>query len=182
MLDVKSAVRRLITQQLTAGCFTSIIVNPADLSGRKLGPVEQDRRPYHGISLRMRPNRLGCIRILVLIPLFCERCWDIRPSGRAARLRLTSVLAVGCSTGCAVRVCGVSSAAPRKLQPLRLNLYAGFWDFCWPQLFMGLALGLLFVPLTTITMDPLPQEKAKGTMVGSKRAEARIPNPGEGIL
>jgi MFS transporter, DHA2 family, multidrug resistance protein len=39
-----------------------------------------------------------------------------------------------------------------------LNLNAGFWDFCWPQLFMGLSLGLLFVPLTTITMDPIPNE------------------------
>ena len=44
------------------------------------------------------------------------------------------------------------------IQLSRLNLNAGFWDFCWPQLFMGLALGLLFVPLTTITMDPIPNE------------------------
>jgi MFS transporter, DHA2 family, multidrug resistance protein len=40
----------------------------------------------------------------------------------------------------------------------RLNLHAGFWDFCWPQFYMGLALGLLFVPLTTISMDPIPKE------------------------
>ena len=40
----------------------------------------------------------------------------------------------------------------------RLNMNAGFWQFCWPQLFMGLALGMLFVPLTTVTMDPISNE------------------------
>ncbi|HUL14851.1 MAG TPA: DHA2 family efflux MFS transporter permease subunit [Terriglobales bacterium] len=40
----------------------------------------------------------------------------------------------------------------------RLNLNAGYWDFFWPQFIMGLALGFLFVPLTTISMDPIPKE------------------------
>jgi MFS transporter, DHA2 family, multidrug resistance protein len=40
----------------------------------------------------------------------------------------------------------------------RLNLNAGYWDYFWPQFIMGLALGLLFVPLTTISMDPIPKE------------------------
>jgi MFS transporter, DHA2 family, multidrug resistance protein len=39
-----------------------------------------------------------------------------------------------------------------------LNLNAGFWDYCWPQLEMGLALGLLFVPLTTTSMAPISKE------------------------
>lgn len=37
-----------------------------------------------------------------------------------------------------------------------LNLQAGYWDFFWPQLFQGLALSLLFVPLTTLTMEGIP--------------------------
>jgi DHA2 family multidrug resistance protein len=41
----------------------------------------------------------------------------------------------------------------------RLSLDAGYWNFFWPQLFMGLSLGCLFVPLTTVTMDPVPKEK-----------------------
>ena len=41
----------------------------------------------------------------------------------------------------------------------RLNLEAGFWDWFWPQIVMGVALGLIFVPLTTVTMDPIPNEK-----------------------
>lgn len=40
----------------------------------------------------------------------------------------------------------------------RLNLNAGFWDFCWPQFYMGLSLGLLFVPLTTVSMAPIRKE------------------------
>ena len=34
-----------------------------------------------------------------------------------------------------------------------LNLDAGYWDFFWPQFVQGLALSLLFVPLTTLTLD-----------------------------
>jgi DHA2 family multidrug resistance protein len=39
-----------------------------------------------------------------------------------------------------------------------LNLKAGYWDFFWPQLIQGAGFALLFVPLTTITMDPIPNE------------------------
>ncbi len=35
----------------------------------------------------------------------------------------------------------------------RLNLEVGYWDLFWPQFFQGVAFGLLFVPLTTVTMD-----------------------------
>jgi DHA2 family multidrug resistance protein len=41
----------------------------------------------------------------------------------------------------------------------RLNLNAGYWDFFWPQFFQGVALSLMFVPLTTITMDHIPREE-----------------------
>ena len=40
-----------------------------------------------------------------------------------------------------------------------LNLNAGYWDFFWPQFVQGIALALLFVPLTTITMDAIPREQ-----------------------
>jgi DHA2 family multidrug resistance protein len=40
----------------------------------------------------------------------------------------------------------------------QLNLDAGYWDIFWPQFVQGISLGLLFVPLTTITMDPIPRE------------------------
>jgi DHA2 family multidrug resistance protein len=41
----------------------------------------------------------------------------------------------------------------------QLNLSAGYWDIFWPQFFQGLGLSMLFVPLTTISMDPIPRER-----------------------
>ncbi len=41
----------------------------------------------------------------------------------------------------------------------RLNLSAGYWDFFWPQVIQGMAMSMLFVPLTTIAMDAIPREK-----------------------
>jgi DHA2 family multidrug resistance protein len=39
-----------------------------------------------------------------------------------------------------------------------LNLDAGYWDFFWPQVIQGFAMGMLFVPLTTVTMDAISRE------------------------
>jgi DHA2 family multidrug resistance protein len=40
-----------------------------------------------------------------------------------------------------------------------LNLNAGYLDIFWPQFFQGLGLSMVFVPLTTISMDPIPKER-----------------------
>jgi DHA2 family multidrug resistance protein len=40
-----------------------------------------------------------------------------------------------------------------------LNLDAGFWDVFMPLFVQGIAMGLMFVPLTTVTFDPI--EKAR---------------------
>jgi len=40
-----------------------------------------------------------------------------------------------------------------------LNLQAGYWDIFWPQLTQGVGMSLLFVPLTTVSMDPIPRER-----------------------
>jgi DHA2 family multidrug resistance protein len=40
-----------------------------------------------------------------------------------------------------------------------LNLQAGYWDIFWPQLIQGAGMSLLFVPLTTVSMDPIPRER-----------------------
>jgi len=53
---------------------------------------------------------------------------------------------------------GMIVCALTLFQFSRLNLSAGYWDFFWPQFEMGLALGLVFVPLTTISMSPIPKE------------------------
>jgi MFS transporter, DHA2 family, multidrug resistance protein len=53
---------------------------------------------------------------------------------------------------------GMVVCASTLWQFSRLNLQAGYWDFFWPQFEMGLSLGLVFVPLTTISMSPIPKE------------------------
>ena len=40
-----------------------------------------------------------------------------------------------------------------------LNLNAGYWDFFWPQFIQGISMSMLFVPMTTITMDAIPREE-----------------------
>ena len=37
-----------------------------------------------------------------------------------------------------------------------LDLDVGYWNFFWPLIIQGAAMGFLFVPLTTITNDPIP--------------------------
>jgi hypothetical protein len=40
-----------------------------------------------------------------------------------------------------------------------LNLDAGPWNFFWPQIVMEAGLSFMFVPLATITVDPIRQEE-----------------------
>ena len=54
---------------------------------------------------------------------------------------------------------GLVSGAVTLIWLGQLNLNAGYWDVFWPQFFQGLGLSALFVPLTTISMDPIPRER-----------------------
>jgi len=40
-----------------------------------------------------------------------------------------------------------------------INLQVGYWDIFWPQFFQGMAMGLVFVPLTTVTMSMIRREE-----------------------
>ena len=55
-------------------------------------------------------------------------------------------------------VVGLSVAGITLFMFSRLDLNAGYWDIFWPQLLQGLSLGLVWVPLTTTTMDSIPKE------------------------
>jgi DHA2 family multidrug resistance protein len=55
--------------------------------------------------------------------------------------------------------CGLIGAAWSLYTLSKLNLNAGYWDIFWPQFIQGASLALLFVPLTTATMDPIPKEE-----------------------
>ncbi len=54
---------------------------------------------------------------------------------------------------------GIIGASFTLFQLSWLNLNTGYWNVFWPQFIQGLALALLFVPLTTATMDPIPKEQ-----------------------
>jgi DHA2 family multidrug resistance protein len=41
----------------------------------------------------------------------------------------------------------------------RLNLNAGYWDIFWPQIFQGVALSFLFIPLMALSMGGIAKEK-----------------------
>jgi DHA2 family multidrug resistance protein len=43
-----------------------------------------------------------------------------------------------------------------------LNAFAGYWDVFWPRALQGLALGFIFVPLTTATLANVPNAKMSG--------------------
>jgi DHA2 family multidrug resistance protein len=54
---------------------------------------------------------------------------------------------------------GLVLAGLTMLRFSHLSLSAGYWDFFWPQFVQGLSLGMMFVPLTTISMGLIPKEQ-----------------------
>ncbi|MCU1275944.1 MAG: drug resistance transporter, EmrB/QacA subfamily [Bryobacterales bacterium] len=54
---------------------------------------------------------------------------------------------------------GLIGGALSLMKLAHLNLDAGYWDLFWPQFFQGISIAMLFVPLTTITMDPIPKQE-----------------------
>ena len=55
--------------------------------------------------------------------------------------------------------CGLLIGGVTLIWLSELNLQAGYWDIFWPQLIQGVGMSLLFVPLTTVSMDPIPRER-----------------------
>jgi len=56
-------------------------------------------------------------------------------------------------------VLGLTGAALTLFQLSWLNLNAGYWDIFWLQILQGVSLSMVFTPLTTTTMDPVPKEE-----------------------
>jgi MFS transporter, DHA2 family, multidrug resistance protein len=130
--------------------------------------VFRDRTYSTGVFLM---TTLGFVLFgsLVLLPILLQTLFGY-PSLQAG----IALAPRGIGSFIAMPVIGIILArfGPRKLLPLglaggaftlwwfgQLNLNAGYWDFFWPQFIQGISLALLFVPLTTITMDPIPREE-----------------------
>src|SRR3989454_25418 len=54
---------------------------------------------------------------------------------------------------------GLLFSATAMYRLSHLSLDVGFWNFWWPLMLQGAALGLVFVPLTTVTNGPIPRER-----------------------
>jgi MFS transporter, DHA2 family, multidrug resistance protein len=129
--------------------------------------VFKDRTYSTGVFL-MSMLGVGLYGTTVLIPLILQTLLGY-PSLRAG----IAMAPRGLGSFIAMPIVGLilTKFDPRKLLALGLficaltlfqfsglNRNAGYWDFFWPQLEMGLSLGLVFVPLTTITMSNIPTE------------------------
>jgi DHA2 family multidrug resistance protein len=83
------------------------------------------------------PRGLATMALMPLAGFLIGRRWDMR-----------AMLFVGML----VSAVGVYSFS-------LLDLSAGPWNFVWPQILMGAGLSFTFVPLATITVDPIPSEE-----------------------
>ncbi len=54
---------------------------------------------------------------------------------------------------------GLLLTAAAMFQVSFFSLDVGFWDFAWPLVLQGTGLGLIFVPLTTVSNDEVPRER-----------------------
>jgi DHA2 family multidrug resistance protein len=106
---------------------------------------------------------------LVLIPIFLQTLL-----GYPALQAGIAMFPRGLGSFVAMPIVGVIMARfdPRKLLALGLlggaftlfqlsglSLDAGYWEIFWPQFIQGASMALVFVPLTTATMDPIAKEE-----------------------
>ncbi len=130
--------------------------------------VFRDRTYSAGVSLM---TMLGFVLYgsMVLIPIFLQTLL-----GYPALEAGIAMFPRGLGSFVAMPIVGAIMARfdPRKLLALglvgasftlwqlsQLSLDAGYWEIFWPQFIQGLSLALLFVPLTTATMDPIAKEE-----------------------
>ena len=56
-------------------------------------------------------------------------------------------------------VCGILLGSFAMWRLSHLNMEVGYWNFFWALIWQGIGMGLIFIPLTTITNDPIPVER-----------------------
>ena len=106
---------------------------------------------------------------LVLLPLMLQTLFGYSSyqAGQAMVPRgvgsLVMMPVVGMLTGMVdprrLLVVGLAVAGGTLLWLGQMSLASGYWDIFWPQLLQGCALALLFVPLTTVSMATISQER-----------------------
>ena len=112
--------------------------------------------------------RLRAVRQHVVLPIWLQTLLGypamttgltMAPRGIGSMLGMPLIgMTVGRFDPRKILAVGLFLGALSTWQLAQLNLNAGYWDLFWPQLIQGFGLGMVFVPLTTISMDPVPRE------------------------
>lgn len=92
--------------------------------------------PAYNAGLALSPRGIGSLLMMPLIGYLTSKIDPRR------------ILAVGLMLG-----------AFTMFQLSRLNLNTGYWDIFWPQVFQGVALACLFIPLMALSMSGITKEK-----------------------
>jgi DHA2 family multidrug resistance protein len=106
---------------------------------------------------------------LVLLPLFLQTVLGysaieagiaMAPRGLGSFIAMPAVGFLTAKVDPRKLLCiGLLGGAFTLFQLGSINLQAGYWNIFWPQFFQGLSMGLIFVPLTTITMSLIAREE-----------------------
>jgi DHA2 family multidrug resistance protein len=130
--------------------------------------VLKDRTYATGVALM---TILGFVLFgsLVMLPLFLQTVlgyssYDagiaMAPRGFGAFLAMPLVgYLIGKLDPRKMVIGGLAIAGATLFMLSSINLQAGYWDIFWPQFIQGMSMGLLFVPLSTISMNYIPREK-----------------------
>ena len=120
----------------------------------------------------------GLFGLSLILPLYMQQLlhWDAWQTGVAllpgALATAVSMLVVGRLSGRVdARILMASGLAIFGLSTWAMSYltqYAGFWDIFWPRAWQGFCLGLLFVPLSVVTISALRRDQiANATGIGT---------------
>jgi MFS transporter, DHA2 family, multidrug resistance protein len=130
--------------------------------------VLKDRTYATGVTLM---TVLGFVLFgsLVMLPLFLQTVLGypsyqagtaMAPRGFGAFLAMPLVgLMIGKFDPRKMVAGGLAIAGGTLYMLSSINLQAGYWDIFWPQFIQGMSMGLLFVPLSTVSMNSISREK-----------------------
>ncbi|NOX20445.1 MAG: DHA2 family efflux MFS transporter permease subunit [Nitrospirae bacterium] len=106
---------------------------------------------------------------IVLLPIFLQKMMGytawlagvvLGPGGVATMLALPIAGALIHRTDPRrVLVFGILVSALSTYMMSHFNLQTDFWSFVWPRVVLGIGMGFLFIPLTTMTLSHIPKEK-----------------------
>lgn len=106
---------------------------------------------------------------IMLIPLFLQTLMGydatlagmvLAPGGMATLITMPFVgKALQKFDGRWIILTGLTIGSISMFMMRGFTLEASYWDFVWPRIVLGFGLGMIFVPLTTVTLAAIPREE-----------------------